>query len=211
MSESTEESLSVEQAQVKIAEYQAIKATAEAEREKEAAERRRHEAEIRESNTAETFRLSIGKTGIKFHMEPSELRTVLGVAGFTLTPSNTGDSIRVLDADGEQIALETALEKIAVAKPYLVHSGADHLRPRDENGTFAQLSKEDFGNNLAAKSRWISEHGIEAWTALPAKRTPRVQESELTAALYSRLPLSEKSKLASELGEAGISAILRRR
>jgi hypothetical protein len=197
------------QVQVEIARLQAVKAEAEAELAVTEERRRKEQEQIRQTNASQNFRAAIGSTGIKFHLEEEDLQTVLKTMDYTITPSNFGDSFRVLDSNNRQIPLEKALENLALAHPNLVHSGADHLRPRN-NGAFAELCRDDF-SNYAAKARWIREHSLQEWEAMPQHRTTKVPATQLTAAQYSRLPLPEKSRLVSEIGEAGVAEILRRR
>jgi hypothetical protein len=203
--------LNSEQIGVRVAELQKEKAELDAATSKAEGQRLQAQEALRETNAAITMRAAIGKTGVKFYNEPDELRSILGVMGFTLTASNRGDSIRVLDSAGKQVTLESALETIAIAKPYLVDGDtARHLRPRTEQGHYAELSRDQF-STVASKSRWISEHSLAEWEAMPQHRAAKTPVSQITARQYSALPLSAKSKLVSELGTEGIEEIMRRR
>ena len=207
----TNEELTPEQAQVEIAKLQTQKAEAEAKR-AAIEERQREDQELlRQTNASETFRAALGSTGIKFHVEEEDLQKVLKAMDYTLTPSNFGDSFRVLDSNNKQIPLEKALENLALAHPNLIQSGGDHLRPRTESGAFAELCRDDFGSNYAAKARWIREHSLQEWEAMPQHRTAKAPASQMNPREYSQLSIREKSKLISEIGEQGISQILARR
>src|SRR5205823_10189771 len=117
-----------------IARLQQQKAKAEAERERIRIEREREQETARQQNAVETFKASVGKTGIRFHGDLEEVQIALSASGYSLTPSATGNEFRVLDKNGRQIELEKALEEFAVAKPFWVLSGDSHLKPIDANG-----------------------------------------------------------------------------
>jgi L,D-peptidoglycan transpeptidase YkuD (ErfK/YbiS/YcfS/YnhG family) len=205
-----EQNLTPEQAQLQIARLQKQKAEAEAGRERIRIEREREQETARQQNAVETFKAAVGRTGIRFHGDLEEVQIALGASGYSLTPSATGNEFRVLDKSGTQIQLEKALEDFARAKPFWVHSGDSHLKPRDENGQWAPLSRDDFGNNVAAKVRWINENPGE-WEKLPQHRTAKVGLSRMTAQQYRALHPSEKVVILAKIGEAGVAEILRRK
>lgn len=73
---------------------------------------------------------------------------------------------------------------------------------------------------IAAKSAFIEERGLTAWERLPASATSpgaahvlnnAIPRPEMNRTDYLRLTVSEKTKLAAEIGPAGIGAILTRR
>jgi hypothetical protein len=207
-----EEKKSPEEIQVEIARLQSEKAASEAKRAEIEERQRADQAQIRQARSVETYKAAIGKTGITFHTtEPEDLTAVLKTMRYTITPSNSGDSFRVLDENNKQVPLERALEALAVKHQYLVHSGAEHLFPlRDETGAYREPARSDY-TTLAAKARVISERGLKFWEEMAAQPTKKAPTSQLDAKTYSRLSLSEKSALVNEIGEAGIAEILRRR
>ena len=211
MISTNEENKTPEEIQLEIARLQSEKAASEAKRAETDERQRKDQEQTRQARAAETFKAAVGATGIRFHMtEQEDLTTVLKTMRYTVTPSNSGDSIRVLDENGKQVKLEQALESLAVKHRNLVESGSDHLQPRDSTGAFREPARSDY-TTLAAKSRFISENGLEAWEKMQAQPTQKAPTSQLNAAAYSRLSLREKSALVNEVGEAGIAEILRRR
>ena len=93
--------------------------------------------------------------------------------------------------------------------------------PRDFYGEAGTVNfKSDLAGDPAAKSRFIAEHGIAEWEALPfdAKSpgankvvTDAIPLASMTCAEYMRLSVAEKSKLAGEIGAAGIERIMARK
>jgi hypothetical protein len=166
--------------------------------------------DLQETNAEITLRQSIAATGVTYYPDSGELKTILKSMGFLFTASTRGDVIRVLDPAGKNISLEAALERLAVDKPFLVSGDtARHLRPRSEQGEFAEVCRDDF-KTFAAKSRWISENPGK-WESLPQQRAPKTQPHLMTASEYSRLSVSQKSKIIGEVGPEGVSEILKRR
>ena len=167
-------------------------------------------AERWEINSAKAFKEAVRSTGINFFFDDiSELRTVLGTK-YDLETSNDGTFFKVTDAQGKVITVEKALEELATSSPYLVKSGAEHLNVRAANGTFANVVRDDF-TSYAAKSRWIKEHSLAEWEAMPQHRTPKVTAAAMTRSQYNTLSRAEKSRLLDEVGETGLTAILSRK
>ncbi len=82
------------------------------------------------------------------------------------------------------------------------------------------LYKDDLAGDNAAKSRFIAEHGFEAWQALPLNAksagaqhviTDVIPSAAMKRSEYLRLSLAEKSKLCGEIGATGIDKILSRK
>src|SRR5258708_7902740 len=114
--------LSPEQISLKIAELQKEKSVADLARSTAETDRLKAQQALQETNAEETLRIGIAATGIKFHPNADELKTVLKAMGYLFTASTRGDSIRVITPEGKQVSLETALESLAVQKPYLTDS-----------------------------------------------------------------------------------------
>jgi myosin heavy subunit len=166
-------------------------------------------AERRELNSAKAFKEAVRATGIQFHFEDlRELKMVLG-SKYDLETSNDGTFFKVTDADGRILTIENALEELATSSSYLVKSGNEHLRPRSENGTFTDVVRDDF-TSYAAKSRWVKEHSLAEWEAMPQHRAPKVTAAQMTRSQYNTLSRAEKSRLLGEVGETGLTAILSR-
>ena len=93
--------------------------------------------------------------------------------------------------------------------------------PREFYGSAGTVNfKSDLEGDTGAKVRFIRENGLPAWDALPlneksagAQRvmTDQIPHSGMKRSEYQRLSLSEKSKLAGEIGPVGIEKILSRR
>jgi hypothetical protein len=166
-------------------------------------------AERREINSAKAFKEAVRSTGINFFFEDiSELKTVLGTK-YEVETSNDGTFFKVTSADGKVITVEKALEELATSSPYLVKSGAEHLRPRSERGTFTDVVRDDF-TSYAAKARWIKEHSLSEWESMKQHRAPTVTAAQMTRSQYNTLSRAEKSRLLGEVGETGLTAILSR-
>jgi len=93
--------------------------------------------------------------------------------------------------------------------------------PREFFGSAGEVRfKEDLAGDLAAKTRFIKERGLDAWEALPlnaqslsAQRvvTDQLPHVGMKRAEFLRLSLSERSKFAGEWGEKAIGQIMARR
>ncbi len=93
--------------------------------------------------------------------------------------------------------------------------------PREFHGqTGAVNFKSDLAGDMAAKTRFIREHGLPAWDALPFDEksptarhvvTGTIPHSGMRRGEYQTLSLAEKSKLAGEIGPTGIEKILSRK
>jgi hypothetical protein len=195
---------------IRIEELKAQQAADNLARSKEESRRLQAQEDLQETNAAITLKTGIAATGIKFYPEADELKTVLKAMGYLFTASTRGDSIRVITPEGKQVSLESALESLAVQKPYLTDAETTrHLRPRNDQGEFSEVCRDDF-KTFAAKSRFISENPGK-WESLPQHRAPKTPVSQLTAKQYSALSLAAKSKLVDEIGVEGVSEILKRR
>lgn len=80
--------------------------------------------------------------------------------------------------------------------------------------------KDDLADDNAAKARFIKEKGYEAWAALPLNEksagaqhvtTDAIPNAAMKRADYMRLTVAEKTKLAAEIGAAGIGRIMARK
>ncbi len=80
--------------------------------------------------------------------------------------------------------------------------------------------KDDLAGDIAAKTRFISEHGYQVWAALPLNEksagarnvvTDAIPSASMKRAEYMRLTVKEKTKLCAEIGAAGIGKIMSRR
>jgi hypothetical protein len=93
--------------------------------------------------------------------------------------------------------------------------------PREFYGEAGSINyKDDLAGDVSAKTKFISQHGYDAWAALPlneqsasARNTPTdaIPSAFMKAAEYKRLTVAEKTKLAGEIGAVGIGKILTRR
>jgi hypothetical protein len=93
--------------------------------------------------------------------------------------------------------------------------------PREFHGqTGAVNFKSDLAGDTAAKQKFIKEFGFDAWNALPFDSKSPTAQHVITGTIphagmkrseYQQLSLSEKSKLAGEIGPKGIEKILSRR
>ena len=209
MVETNEHELTPEQAAQNLRAAQESKARVDEELAQAEEKLQQAAAERRELNSAKAFREAVRTTGIKFQFEDlNELKTVLG-SEYDVATSNDGTFFKVTDADGRVLAIEKALEELSVKLPYIVKSGAEHLRPRSENGTFTDVVRDDF-TSYAAKARWIGEHSLAEWEAMPQHRAPTVTAAKMTRSQYNSLTRAEKSRLLSEVGETGLQTILGR-
>jgi hypothetical protein len=92
--------------------------------------------------------------------------------------------------------------------------------PRDFFGEAGAVNfKSDLQGDTAAKLKFIREHGLPAWDALPANEnspgaanvvTDAIPSAGMKRAEYQRLSTAEKIKLCSEIGASGISKIMGR-
>jgi hypothetical protein len=93
--------------------------------------------------------------------------------------------------------------------------------PREFFGSAGSVNyKSDLAGDNEAKMRFIREHGFPAWNDLPLNEksptarhvvTGTIPSAAMKRSEYATLSLSEKSKLAGELGPTGIERILSRK
>lgn len=93
--------------------------------------------------------------------------------------------------------------------------------PRDFYGEAGQINfKDDLAGDTEAKMRFIREFGFDKWNRMPLNEKSAGAQHVVTDAIpsafmkrseYLRLSLSEKSKLVTEVGAAGIDKILSRK
>jgi hypothetical protein len=94
--------------------------------------------------------------------------------------------------------------------PATVLSSYFKQHPEQFHGHAGEIKfKSDLGNDSAAKSRWISEHGFQAWNDLPATPnsptakntiTPVIASTEMTQKEWKQLTASERSAAISSWG-----------
>jgi hypothetical protein len=93
--------------------------------------------------------------------------------------------------------------------------------PREFYGGAGQVTfKSDLTGDNQAKMKFINEHGLDAWAALPLNEqspgaqhvtTDAIPSAAMRASDYRRLSTREKSKLCGEIGVKGIEKICARR
>jgi hypothetical protein len=109
----------------------------------------------------------------------------------------------------------------AIASVGTILSAYKAKYPREFFGEAGSVNfKDDLQGDTAAKSRFIAEHGFDAWNRLPlneksagGQNVPNatIPHAGMKAKEYARLTIAEKSKLAGEVGAKGIDQILGRR
>lgn len=140
-------------------------------------------------------------------------------------PKDVAAILTKLASDGYEFSVEGGLLSAThTGSPINVGTLLQAYRqkhPRDFYGEAGEVRfKSDLAGDIAAKTRWIREHGIAAWDALPVNEkspgavnviTEVIPHSGMSAKEYSRLSLAEKAKLAGEIGPRGVERILARR
>ena len=149
---------------------------------------------------------TFGLAGLKAKDVPQVLDTLK--KEFNVDATSSGDMLSLRQGD-------TELNIPAAMKNYQ----AKH--PRDFYGNPADITfKEDVADDTSAKVEFIKQHGYQAWAALPLnEKSLRAQNavrnaipsSHMTRQQYLLLKVAEKTKLASEIGPAGIGRIMNRR
>lgn len=170
--------------------------------------------EYKETNASNAFDEAIRKTGIAFHASREDVRTLLtdkNVGGYSVEFSNDGKHCLVKDRDGRPVdSVESALEQLVRECPYLAEH-TQHLTQRDpQSGQFQTLAKSDFAN-AAQRSRFIEREGLARFEALPLRHEKVTPLHSMTAAEYSRLSPAQKSQIIRDIGEDGLSMILKRK
>ena len=116
-----------------------------------------------------------------------------------------------LSQGSTQMVLSAACETVRKQFPqwFVADPRRDAVSCREdlERGTLEDIAK--------AKSAWIKEHGIAAWTALPqtkaeAEKKSVTPDANMNRAQYLSLPFAERVKLSGILGPDVISKIMRR-
>ena len=141
-------------------------------------------------------------------------------------PRDVAAIVRKLQSDHQvELSVEggllTAKQGASLANLGTIIGAYRQKYPRDFYGEAGAVNyKDDLKDDLAAKSRYISENGFGAWEALPLNEksaganrvvTDAIPSEMMSAKEYTRLSTAEKAKLAGEIGTAGIERILARR
>jgi hypothetical protein len=159
-------------------------------------------------------RTALHATFLQYGMRPQENSTpailaMLKQLGCTLDMSS--GYLRIYQA-GTEIAPSGAAERIRKELPQLF--AADPKRDAIssledlERGTREEISK--------AKSLYIKEHGMNAFTALPKTRKQAAHQTapttaDMTKAEWLALPVSERARLSTVFDPATLSKIIARR
>lgn len=118
----------------------------------------------------------------------------------------------VLTQQGTQLVLSQMAETIRKqhAEWFNADPRRDAVSCREdlERGTAAEIA--------TAKAKYIGQHGIASWEALPKTRAEAMRKSatptaSMSKAEYLALPFAERSKLAGIIGASGIARIMARK
>jgi len=141
-------------------------------------------------------------------------------------PKNVAAIIGKLKAEHQvELSVEggllTAHQSGTLANVGTIIAAYRQKNPREFYGEAGEVRfKDDLARDTAAKTRFIKEHGYEAWANLPLNEksaganrvvTDAIPSEAMTAKDYARLSIAEKTKLAGEVGPSGIERILSRR
>jgi hypothetical protein len=117
-----------------------------------------------------------------------------------------------LEQSGTQMVVSSACESVRKAHPEwfafdFKRDGAGVISREDFHGTPREIA--------AAKSAYLSKHGLAAWEQLPATRAEAQRKSAIPSATMSRseylsLSFSDRSRLAGIIGADGVGRIMSR-
>ncbi|MBA3914640.1 MAG: hypothetical protein H0X25_12505 [Acidobacteriales bacterium] len=185
-----------------------------AQQETEAESEKRVEAERREGELqAEADDLKMKgrlrdrtkELGIKHYGRFSEVYDLLKKEpGFNLEP-RTG----VVYIDGRKVTEDEMLTEFFQRHANWRDRNESEYR-KEKAMRDAPQSKEEL-RTWQAKTDFISRYGLDAWTELPLKATPKVSTSVMTDKQYYALPLAKKTEIIAKIGEAGVAEILQRK
>jgi hypothetical protein len=197
----TEQELELELEKVRTGRLEAEHATAQS-----AIEVERLRVEREQKLFGERFAHCLAATGLKPYCSPEDLLSVLRTRyDIVIHPSGSFE-VRHKNS-GNLLDFDKAMDQFAREKKVLFETGS--LKRIEEK---RPLTRADL-RTTAEKSAYISEHGLAKFEALDAKPSGPTSSNVLTmsAAAYSKLSLSQKSKIIDEYGNTAIEEILRRR
>jgi len=163
------------------------------------------EAERKESEFNTKLSRMVAELGLERGLSLTE-RAFLGILkrDLKLEVSTDGTIYPVSDA-GHPLNFEAVLRSYAEKNAYMFEGrSVDRLKKHA-----SELYRSEMSD--AQKSAYISKHGADAYQRLPVMPKPRISLSTINAEEYRKLPSSEKIRIINQVGEAGVSEILKRK
>jgi len=141
-----------------------------------------------------------------------------------LKPKNVSDILSKLEAQGVTASVAGNMLELkqgdTIFSLGVALSAYAEKNPRDFYGAAGSVNfKSDLKGDVAGKIAFIKQNGLSAWEELPydeksitAKHVVRsvLPHAGMTKSEYAQLSIAEKIKLCSEIGAAGVSAIMAR-
>jgi len=164
----------------------------------EAQERLGEQQRLERSQQEEKVLRDIINDGPKSHLSPQDLIKLLrsdGEYGLEVD----GDKATAV-YEGKKIPLAQFLEKLVESKPYLFDGRAVRaVQQRKAGEQDKSPAKARSEMTMAEKIAFLDQpDGLAKWEKLPAYPTKMVPLSELTLQQFSKLPVSEKTRLISQ-------------
>ena len=153
------------------------------------------------------FTKAISDCGVKFHSSPTDTEALLRGRCDILT-DDEGNVIAFDKTTGKSSTVAEALKNLALDNPAIADGRSlRHLRGEVEmTGTPVVRSKADFKSDEQKRS-YIRTKGLDAFEKLPLRpvdlSTPKTFEQ------FTRLPISEKTKLISQHGDGYVKGLPR--
>lgn len=156
-------------------------------------------------NRGRTWNDLVEGTGIRYHCTPGDLLKLVRDETTKIWFSEDGREVYA-EKDGKQVPAAELLVAFSVENAHLT-DGRSLKKFKDAT----QVKSRADLQNRQQKMDYIAEHGLKAFESLPSRSADSYDINKITAAQFSALPLSQKSKITADLGTAGVVEIMNRK
>ena len=167
------------------------------------------QAQNRSLKIKDTLAKEIDAVGVRFHPSAEDIYKLLKAEpGFKVVEGADGDCFHV-EIDGQPSSMTEALKRFALNHQTL----ADGRTLRGLKTDAQQVRSLEDLPTREDRQQYIAKHGADTIAALPAHPVTKHADpaKTMTCEEYLSLRIGDRAKIAGEVGEAGVSKILKRK
>ena len=168
---------------------------------------KRLDAQNRDLTVRDTIANALASTGIKFHEPKDVFKLVSSEEGVEIHPSADGRTLHC-SKDGIDISFTALVEDFTLRHQFIADGRSLRHLKADEKKITCLDELPDRADRIA----FISANGEDAFAKLPQHRPPKLADpaKTMTKEEYLSLRVPDRAKIAGQVGEDGVSKILRR-